>query len=145
VEPGDRLVFSGHILDYQGQPLSKASVVAYHADRTGLYNPVNSRSRVPRLRGVAITDEKGEYRFSTIRPGPYPDESEPAHIHVVVTAPAHHVRHVAFRFEGDPLITERLRGEAARAGETGETVIVKAKLGSGGVWAFRQDIRLEGN
>lgn len=94
-EPGERLVFSGRILDYQGKPLSKASVVAYHADSQGLYNPRNSATR-----------------------------------------------DMAFWFEGDPLITEKSREEAARAQGT---VIVKAVLGDGGAWVFRHDIRLEGN
>jgi protocatechuate 3,4-dioxygenase beta subunit len=72
-EPGDRLVFFGRVLDYRGQPLSKAAVVAYHADHSGLYNPPNAASRTPRLRAVAVTDHNGEFRFSTVRPGPYPD------------------------------------------------------------------------
>src|SRR5262245_53320926 len=40
-EPGERLVFSGRILDEQGQPLAQAAVMAYHTDRQGLYNPKN--------------------------------------------------------------------------------------------------------
>ena len=141
-EPGERLLFSGRVLDYQGNPLSKAAVVAYHADRSGLYNPPRSATRVPRLRAVAITDEGGRFAFSTIRPGAYPDRSEPAHIHVTVSAPAHHVRHLAYWFDGDPLITDAGRAQASR---NPGTVIVRPILGENGVWTFVHDVRLEGN
>src|SRR5437867_8805596 len=67
-EPGEKLVFNGRILDYEGRPLEKASIVAYHADRQGLYNPPEAKTRVPRLRGVAVTDRRGGFRFATIRP-----------------------------------------------------------------------------
>ena len=36
---------------------------AYHTDRSGLYNPPDSATRVPRLRGVAVTDEEGRFGF----------------------------------------------------------------------------------
>lgn len=140
-EAGDRLVFSGRVLDYQGQPLAKAAVVAYHADRQGLYNPRDSKTRVPRLRGVAVTDDGGRFRFATVRPGAYPDGSEPAHIHVVVTAPAHHPRYVDYWFEGDPLIAGR-RGGSAR---DPNAVIVKPARAVDGAWTFSHDIRLESN
>jgi protocatechuate 3,4-dioxygenase beta subunit len=141
-EPGDRLVFFGRVLDYRGQPLSKAAVVAYHADHRGLYNPPNAASRTPRLRAVAVTDDNGEFRFSTVRPGPYPDGSEPAHIHLAAVAPAHHLRYVTYWFEGDPLITPEQR---RRRATDPELVIVELKHGADGVWFFSHDIRLEGN
>jgi len=141
-EPGDRLVFSGRVLDYRGQPLSKAAVVAYHADHSGLYNPPNSASRTPRLRAVAVTDHNGGFRFSTVRPGAYPDGSEPAHIHLAAVAPAHHLRYVTYWFEGDPLITAEQR---RRRATDPELVIVDLNRGADGVWSFTHDIRLEGN
>jgi protocatechuate 3,4-dioxygenase beta subunit/uncharacterized protein (DUF433 family) len=139
-EPGDRLTFSGRVLDYQGQPLAKAAVVVYHADRDGLYNPKDANTRVPRLRGVAVTDADGRFRVATVRPGAYPDRSEPAHLHVGVMAPAHHPLDLAYWFEGDPLITEPVRRKAAK---DPRTVIVKLTRQPDGAWAFRHDIRLE--
>jgi protocatechuate 3,4-dioxygenase beta subunit len=143
-EPGERLVFTGRVLDYGGRPLAKAAVIAYHADRNGLYNRRGSDTRVPRLRGVAVTDARGGFRFSTVRPGAYPDGSEPAHLHVAVLAPAHEVRHVEYWFEGDPLLTERHRSQAAR-GSSAVIVPLSRDRASGGAWTFRHDIRLEGN
>ena len=141
-EPGERLVFGGRVLDYDGRPLGRAAVVAYHTDSRGLYNPRESRTRVPRLRAVAITGDDGRFRFATVRPGTYADRSEPAHVHVAVLAPAHHPRYVDYWFEGDPLITERRRSESAR---NPGIAIVRPTKASDGAWTFTHDIRLEGN
>jgi protocatechuate 3,4-dioxygenase, beta subunit len=141
-EPGEKLAFSGRIHDHQRRPLEKASIVAYHADRQGLYNPPEAKTRVPRLRGVAVTDRRGGFRFATIRPGPYPNGSAPAHIHLEITAPAHRIRYVTYWFEGDPLITDERRAKAAR---DPEVVIVKLTRGPDGAWTFSHDIRLEAN
>lgn len=142
-EPGKRIEFSGLVLDYNGRPLAEAAVIAYHADARGLYNPANSPTRVPRLRGVAITDEQGRFCFRSIKPGPYPQGTEPAHIHLVITAPAHHPRYVDIWFEGDPLITPALRKQVPPDGA--ETIIVAPRSGPGGVLAFQMEVRLIGN
>src|SRR5438067_879687 len=55
-EPGEKLSFSGCVIDYQGKPLAMAAVVAYNADRNGLYVPTGSTTRIPRIRGVCVTD-----------------------------------------------------------------------------------------
>ena len=141
-ELGERLTFAGRVLDYEGRPLSKAAVIAYQADHTGLYNPSGSPTRVPRLRGVAVTDEDGKFRFSTIRPGPYPNASEPAHIHLEVAAPGHRLQYVTYWFEGDPLITDERRAKLAT---DDETVVVELSRGSDGIWTFVRDIQLAGN
>jgi len=140
-EPGQTLNFMGRVLDYEGRPLPKASVVAYHTDHQGLYNPPDSDTRVPRIRGVAVTDAKGRFQFHTIRPAAYPEGTQPAHIHLAVTAPAHHVKWMEIWFDDDPLVTEPLRRQAASGTST---VIVKPRK-EGGAWSFSQDIRLEGS
>jgi protocatechuate 3,4-dioxygenase beta subunit len=139
-EPGEKLVFSGRVLDYRGQPLAKASVTAYHTDRNGLYNPQNSPTRVPRIRGVAITDEQGRFQFTSIKPAAYPNGTEPAHIHFAVFAPAHHYKYCDVWFEGDPLITEPKRAEAQRRKEP---LIVRLVKRPDGAWTFSRDIQLE--
>lgn len=139
-EPGERLLFSGRVLDDAGYPLSGAAVVAYQADRTGRYNPPGAGTRVPRLRGTAVTDTAGEFSFSTVRPGAYPEGNEPAHLHLEITAPAHPVRHVTFWFADDPLVTPAQR---RRADRDAEIVIVQLLHGPSGEWTFRYDIALD--
>jgi len=141
-EPGTKLVFGGHVLDYGGRPLAKAAVVAYHTDAKGYYNPPRSESRVPRIRAVAVTAEDGSFRFETIRPGAYPDGGVPAHIHMVVTAPAHHPRYLEFWFADDPLVTDARRREVA---SNDGFVVVAPRKGADGVATFLQDITLRGN
>jgi protocatechuate 3,4-dioxygenase beta subunit len=140
-EPGTRLIFSGRVLDYGGRPLSKAAVVAYHTNAQGLYNPPDSPTRVPRIRDVAITDANGAFCFSTVRPGAYSNGTEPAHIHMAISAPAHHVRYVDYWFEDDPLLTKEMRERAARI----DVVIVRTVKNQEGVETFSHEIRLEGN
>lgn len=141
-EPGERLSFSGRVLDYDGNPLEKAAIVAYHADQHGLYNKPDSATRVPRLRGVAVTDAEGRFRFATIKPAPYPNAAEPAHIHLEVNAPAHKLRYVTFWFAGDPLITASRR-QALRSDD--ETVVVKLLEDAEQGFTFSYEIALEGN
>ena len=139
-EPGEKLEFWGRVLDYRGQPLAKAAVVAYHTDRTGLYNSPSAGTRIPRLRGVCVTDDAGRYGFTTIRPAAYPNGNDPAHIHLVVTAAAHQVRYVEYWFSGDPLITKAHREQAVGNPSLAIVELLgDAKQG----WTFSHDIQLE--
>ncbi len=36
---------------------------------------------------MLTTNEKGEYEINTVKPAPYPEKVEPAHIHVIVKSP----------------------------------------------------------
>jgi protocatechuate 3,4-dioxygenase beta subunit len=142
-EPGEKLVFWGRVLDYDGRPLEKAAVIAYHTDQHGLYNPPNGPTRVPRLRAVAVTDTDGRFGFSTIRPAAYPNATEPAHIHLVIGAPAHDPRYLDVWFEGDRFLTTAHRERASSS--RSPAVIVRLDGDAKKGWTFEQDIRLEGN
>ena len=139
-EPGERLEFWGRVLDYQGRPLPEAAIVAYHTNASGLYNEPEANTRVPRLRAVAVTDENGGFRFSTIRPGPYPGGGNPQHIHLTITAPAHRLQYVTYWFNDDPLLTPERRSNLGD-----ETVIVALSQDENGTWTFSHDISLQGN
>ena len=138
-EPGRRLEFSGRVLGYDGRPISKAAVIAYNADASGLYNPRNSDTRIPRIRGVCVTDANGVFRFRTVWPGSYPDTKIPAHIHLQAAAPAHHSKYSEIWFEGDPHVTPQMRRDAH------DTQIVTPKPSGENTWTFEVEIRLQGN
>ena len=147
-EPGERIVFAGRILDHRGAPISGAAVQAYNTGRDGLYCPRGTGSRMPRIRGTALTDADGRFRIETVMPGSYPGTAEPAHIHVAVLAPVHHVKFVGYLFEGDRFITAEHRREAERRNDAerdGETVIVKLEPGGDGFRTFHHEIRLVDN
>jgi protocatechuate 3,4-dioxygenase beta subunit len=134
-EPGERLAFGGRILD-KGKPVAGAKVLAYHTDRTGLYNDPAAHARTPRLRGTATTDPQGRFAFSTIRPAPYPGNEIPAHIHLEITVPGRRVHYVTYWFDDDPIVTPE------KAKRDPEVVIVHATRGASGAWSFSNDVAL---
>lgn len=82
-EPGAALIVRGHVFKTDGvTPAEGAIVFAYHTDSKGLYNEKGKPGW--RLHGWAVTDKKGAYEFTTIRPAPYPSGTVPAHIHFTV-------------------------------------------------------------
>lgn len=139
-EPGEKLEFYGRVLDEHGNPLPKASVIAYNTDATGLYVPRGDPSRTPRIRAVAATNDDGWYRFRTVRPGGYPGTDDPQHIHLHIDAAVHRHVYRTLWFEDDPRVTP-----AKRRALDGETVIVPIRKGDDGVWTTRFDVRLEGS
>ncbi len=120
-EPGEPLVVEGTVTGAGGEPLAGVSVFAYQTGADGVYGP-NGNSD-PRLRVHLRTDARGRYRFETVRPGSYPGTRIAAHIHFHVTPPGDRERVSEVVFEGDPYLTERMRGNpffAVRPVERGE-------------------------
>jgi protocatechuate 3,4-dioxygenase alpha subunit len=80
--PGQRVTLQGRVLDGDGQPVNDALVEIWQADSRGKYGGKRFRGF-----GRSATDDKGEFRFHTIKPGrvPGPDGKPQApHILVVV-------------------------------------------------------------
>jgi protocatechuate 3,4-dioxygenase beta subunit len=128
-EPGERMQIVFRVVDGVGKPLVGAKVSAMQADANGHYNPAGWNRMTPRLSTLAWTDRDGRIVFDTIRPGPYPSRTEPAHIHFSVRVPGRPPdRGDGFRtlwFEGDPLLTEERRQWAERDAETVIVPIVR--------------------
>jgi len=77
----------GRILDINGRPLSNLRIEIWQCDINGRYRHPYERGSQPRDEnfqghGHTITDERGGYRFRTIRPVPYPGRTP--HIHLAV-------------------------------------------------------------
>jgi protocatechuate 3,4-dioxygenase beta subunit len=86
---GEPLTITGRALGPNDTPLSEVIVYAFQTDHTGIYPmPAIPRSTHSQshgdFRGWALTDAEGRYTFDTVRPGGYPDQGEPQHIHMVV-------------------------------------------------------------
>jgi protocatechuate 3,4-dioxygenase beta subunit len=140
-EPGERLIVAGRVFGPDGAtPISGASVYVYHTDVKGYYSPGTNDNRNPRLRGYMRTDSKGGYEFSTIKPGPYPNNRIPAHIHYVVNAPGFTERIFEIVFEGDPNLDDRVRSEAAK--EWSGFSLRRLEKDAQGVLSCTQDIKL---
>lgn len=127
---GQRIVIAGHVRDEDGRAVPHTLVEIWQANAAGRYVHTRDQWDAPldaNFTGVgrAVTDERGRYRFTTIRPGAYPwgnhqNAWRPGHIHLSLFGPAFATRLVTqMYFEGDPLIAldpiAQAVPEAARA------------------------------
>jgi len=87
---GERITIRGKVLDGDGEPVPDAVLEIWQADSAGRYpsefSPQNSVS--PRFLGFGRTetDDHGEFKFTTIKPGPVPaPEGSLQAPHIVVT------------------------------------------------------------
>jgi protocatechuate 3,4-dioxygenase, beta subunit len=137
-EPGEPLIIEGVVRSSDGAPAAGVIVYAYHTDAGGIY-PRGS-VRHGRLRGWARTDAGGRYRFETIRPGGYPGNSEPQHVHMHVLEPGKGTYYIDdLLFLDDPRLTPARR---SRQPERGGSGVSSPEKDSAGRWLVRRDIVL---
>jgi hypothetical protein len=79
-ETGEPLVLSGTVYNPDRTPVGSIIVYAYQTDANGKY-PKGSTQH-GKLRGWAVTGQKGHYQFKTIRPQAYPGRDIPQHIQI---------------------------------------------------------------
>jgi protocatechuate 3,4-dioxygenase beta subunit len=110
---GERIVVSGRVFDTEGKPLAGTLVEIWQANAAGRYQHRWDRWPAPldpnfSGAGRCLTDAEGRYRFTTIKPGPYPwgnhhNAWRPAHIHFSLMGRAFAQRLVTqMYFPGDP-------------------------------------------
>lgn len=141
-EPGEPLVISGKLFQADGKTPAQGMVLwVYQTDRTGYYNETDDASH-PRLNGWMKIGADGKYEFRTIRPGPYPHRTTPAHIHAHVYGPGYSERSIDdYWFKDDPRVNEEELKKMAELG--GHPVVVEVERGSDGVWRGERDITLK--
>lgn len=103
-EQGQRIVISGTVLQIDCKtPVRNALIEVWQTDAAGKYY---YREDGYRLRGQLMSDEKGHYRFSTIKPGRYGIMSgfRPAHIHLKISHPDFKTVTTQLYFKGDPYL-----------------------------------------
>jgi protocatechuate 3,4-dioxygenase beta subunit len=112
---GERIIVAGRVLDEDGKPVRNTLVELWQANAAGRYQHKNDNHDAPldpnfTGTGRTMTDEQGNYRFITIRPGAYPWRNHPnawrpAHIHFSLFGHAFVTRLVTqMYFPGDPLL-----------------------------------------
>lgn len=147
-EPGEPLEISGTIFKADGRtPAPGVILYVYHTDARGLYEPAPGATgwtkRHGHLRGWMKTDARGQYKFQTIKPAPYPGRTIPAHIHPTIKEPDKNEYYLdEYRFGDDPLLTAQERAREEKRGGSG---IIKLTKNSQGVWVGRRDIVLGQN
>jgi len=137
------MVISGTVYNPDGKtPAPNVLIYFYHTDSEGYYN--RKRDGEPlhgHFRGWMLTDAKGRYEFSSIRPAAYPERKFAAHVHMTLTGKNFREESIdSILFEGDPLISREERQTAGRKG--GFNPIVKLEKGASGIWQATRDIQL---
>ncbi len=111
---GERIIVTGRIVDGDGRPVVNQLVEVWQANAAGRY--IHQRDQHPAPldphftgAGRCLTDADGTYRFTSIKPGPYPWKNHhnawrPAHIHFSLFGTDFTQRMITqMYFPGDPL------------------------------------------
>ena len=112
---GERMTVTGRVTDGDGRPVRRQLVEIWQANAGGRY--IHQRDQHPAPldpnftgMGRCLTDDDGVYRFTTIKPGPYPWRNHhnawrPAHIHFSLFGTEFTQRLITqMYFPGDPLL-----------------------------------------
>lgn len=111
---GQRIIVHGQVLEEDGRPVRNTLVEVWQANAAGRYRHAIDNWPAPldpNFTGVGrcLTDDRGRYRFVTVKPGAYPWRNHdnawrPAHIHFSLFGRAFTQRLVTqMYFPGDPL------------------------------------------
>ena len=112
---GERIIVAGRVLDENGDPLPETLIELWQCNASGRYHHEADQHDAPldpnfRGFGRVMTDAKGRYRFTTVKPGAYPWRNHPnawrpAHIHFSVFGHTMLERLITqMYFPGDPLL-----------------------------------------
>jgi protocatechuate 3,4-dioxygenase beta subunit len=112
---GERLIVVGQVMDEDERPVPNTLIEIWQANSAGRYQHEVDQHNAPLDAnfigaGRCMSNDKGEYRFVTIRPGAYPwlnhpNAWRPAHIHLSLFGPSFVTRLVTqMFFPGDPLL-----------------------------------------
>ena len=112
---GERIIVSGRVLDEDGRPVPGTLVELWQANAAGRYDHPRDRHDAPldpNFKGVGqvLTDDDGNWRFLTIKPGHYPWRNPDSawraqHLHFSVFGPAFATRVITqMYFPGDDLL-----------------------------------------
>lgn len=140
-----KLEISGVIYGPDGTtPAPGIVMYVYHTDQNGYYTKKGSdNGRHGYNRGWLKTNEKGEYKFYTLRPAPYPNATFPAHIHPTIKEPRKTEYWIDdYVFDDDKYVNESYRKNAGNRGGNGIVALVKNE---NGIYTAKRDIILGKN
>lgn len=128
-------------------PAPGVVIYLYHTDRNGYYTPSSKpegwEKRHGKNRGWLKTNEKGEYRFLTFRPAPYPNAEFPAHIHPTIKEPGKTEYWIDdYVFDDDKFVNGSYRSKSENRGGDG---IVSLQKNENGIYTAKRDIILGKN
>lgn len=123
-EAGKKLIVSGTVFNLQGKPAKDVIIYIYHTDQNGNYDNRNNEKgyagRNGYIKGWMKTNEKGQYKFLTLKPVSYPNSKNPAHIHPIIKEPNTSDYWIdEFVFDDDPFLTSQELKNFQNRGGTG--------------------------
>ena len=135
------MIISGTIFQPDGKtPAPNVLIYFYHTDSDGFYGR-RGEVRDGHFRGWMLTDAKGRYEFSSIKPAPYPNRTEAAHVHMTLTGKNFKEDSInTILFEGDKFITEQERNSVGKWDEF--IPILKLEKGADGILRSTRDFKL---
>ncbi|MGI8657126.1 MAG: intradiol ring-cleavage dioxygenase [Pyrinomonadaceae bacterium] len=144
-EPGEPMQISGVIYKADGRtPAPNVILFVYHTDAKGYYSPAPGQTGLARrnghLRGWMKTNATGEYKFTSIKPAPYPNRDIPAHVHPIVKEPDTNEYYIDdYWFDNDALLTKEKREKRENRGGSG---IIQLTKNGDGIWTGKRNIVL---
>jgi protocatechuate 3,4-dioxygenase beta subunit len=136
---GQRIVVEGRVLDRSGRPIPRVLIELWQANAAGRYRHPGDQHSAPldpnfTGSGRCVTDERGHYRFVTVKPGAYPWKNHsnawrPAHIHFSLLGQAFGERLVTqMYFPDDPLFSQDPIFNAVRDAKARSRMIARFSL-----------------
>lgn len=123
---GVKIMIEGTIYQIDGKtPANNIILYVYHTNQDGIYLPNENSKGWGKKHGYnrtwLKTDKDGYYSFYTLKPAPYPNRAEPAHIHYEILEPNGKYYYIAScHFTGDNLLTENeITPNSPRGGHSG--------------------------
>ena len=144
---GIRIKVTGRVYEPDGTtPAKDVILYVFHTNQEGIYESRSGARNWERrhgyIRGWLETGEDGRYTFYTMKPGAYPDRSEPAHIHIIVLEPDGKYYWIeGFLFEDDPMVTPAMRSSLSERGGSDGVVSLQKQ---GDLFVAERDIILAG-
>ncbi|MFJ9174356.1 catechol 1,2-dioxygenase [Streptomyces sp. NPDC102360] len=121
-EGGTPLLFQGQVRTVDGTPLAGATIEMWHADDDGFYSQYAPGLPEWNLRGTVVADAQGNFKIHTVQPAPYQIPTDgscgklisaagwhawrPAHLHLKVSAPGHHLITTQLYFNGGEHVSD---------------------------------------
>ncbi len=141
-EPGEPMIIEGTIFRKDGKtPAPNVILYVYHTDAKGYYSNIPGQKEIihGHLRGWMKTGADGRYKFTSIRPAPYPERNNPAHVHPLIKEEGLTLYWIdEYLFDDDPLVTDEVRKKEQKRGGNGIIHLSKKE----GVWRGERDIIL---
>ncbi len=124
-DKGQQIEVGGVVYKKDGKTPAKDVVIyVYQTDPKGIYpkkgNETGWGKQHGFIRGWMKTNDKGEYRFYTLRPASYPNSTNPQHIHITIKEPSFNEYWIDdYHFADDPLVTADIKRKDGKRGGTG--------------------------